>query len=821
MDTTPNLNLPYILAAQAQKHVTHNEAVRALDALVQLSVFDKDLATPPASPADGARYIVGASPTGAWAGQAGKIAAFQDSAWAFLDPLEGWLTWVADEDKIYAFDGGAWVLYASGGGSVNPTPLVGVNATADTTNRLSVSSPASLFNHEGAGHQVKVNKNAAGDTASFLFQTNFSGRAEMGTTGDDDFHFKVSPDGSTWKDALQIDKTTGVVTMPFTPGGGSGEANTASNVNVGGVGLFKQKTGVNLEFRGINAASSKVSVALDAANNEVDLDVTEANLTLSNLGGSIDLGGAKASGTLAAARFPALTGDVTSTAGALGTTIANNAVSNAKLADVATATIKGRSTAGTGDPEDLTPAQVRTLINVADGANNYVHPNHSGDVTSVGDGATTIANNVVSNAKLADVPTATFKGRTTAGTGDPEDLTVAQAKTLLNLTGNNSGDQTITLTQDVTGSGTGSFATTIAADAVSNTKLANMAANTIKGNNTGATADPADLTAAQVKTLLAIAAADVSGLGALATLNSVTNAQITDLTITTADIADDQVTNAKLANVATSTIKGRVTAATGDPEDLTPAQVRTLINVADGANNYVHPNHSGDVTSVGDGATTIANNAVSNAKLADVATATIKGRTTAGTGDPEDLTATQATALLNALVGDSGSGGTKGLAPAPAAGDATAGSSCMPTARGPCRLARVAARPIRRPTSTSPASASSSRRLVSIWSSGGSTRDRPRSLSPATRPTTRSTSTWPRPISHLATSAAPSISAARRLPARLLLPVSRLSRATRRRRPGRLQPRSPTMRFRTPSWPTWRRPPSKGGRRPARAIPRI
>jgi hypothetical protein len=70
---------------------------------------------------------------------------------------------------------------------------------------------------------------------------------------------------------------------------------------------------------------------------------------------------------------------------------------------------------------------------------------------------------------------------------------------------------------------------------------------------------------------------------------------------------------------------------------------------------------------------TIANDAVTNAKLANVSTATLKGRTTAGSGDPEDLTGTQATALLDVLVGDSGAGGTKGLAPAPAAGDAAAG----------------------------------------------------------------------------------------------------------------------------------------------------
>lgn len=76
MDETTNHLLPYILAAQAQKHVTHNEALRTLDALVQLAVVDRDLDTPPAAPDEGARYIVGASPTGEWAGHQGMPARF-------------------------------------------------------------------------------------------------------------------------------------------------------------------------------------------------------------------------------------------------------------------------------------------------------------------------------------------------------------------------------------------------------------------------------------------------------------------------------------------------------------------------------------------------------------------------------------------------------------------------------------------------------------------------------------------------------------------------------------------------------------------------
>ena len=75
------------------------------------------------------------------------------------------------------------------------------------------------------------------------------------------------------------------ITVGSLPTGGGGEANTASNVNVGGVGVFKQKAGVDLEFRGVNAGSNKISVALDAGNNEIDVDINENNLSIGNMGG--------------------------------------------------------------------------------------------------------------------------------------------------------------------------------------------------------------------------------------------------------------------------------------------------------------------------------------------------------------------------------------------------------------------------------------------------------------------------------------------------------------------------------------------------------
>lgn len=213
MSNSPNLSLPYLSPAQAQKHVTHNEALRALDAVVQLAILDRDLSTPPSSANDGERFIVGAGATGDWAGQEDKVAAFQDGTWLFYAPVEGWLAWVADENALLAWDGTSWI---SAGGSINPAGLVGVNATADATNKLSVSSSASLFSHEGSDHRVKVNKAADTDTASVLFQTGFSGRAEFGLTGDDDFHMKVSSDGSVWKDAIILSRSTGEIGAPFT-----------------------------------------------------------------------------------------------------------------------------------------------------------------------------------------------------------------------------------------------------------------------------------------------------------------------------------------------------------------------------------------------------------------------------------------------------------------------------------------------------------------------------------------------------------------------------------------------------------------------------
>ena len=108
-ETTANLSLPYILSAQAQKHVTHNEALRHLDAIVQLSVTSKQVGEPPPEPADGERYIIADGATGIWAGRDGLVAAYQDGAWAFHAPGSGWQAWLQDEARLEVFDGAEWI----------------------------------------------------------------------------------------------------------------------------------------------------------------------------------------------------------------------------------------------------------------------------------------------------------------------------------------------------------------------------------------------------------------------------------------------------------------------------------------------------------------------------------------------------------------------------------------------------------------------------------------------------------------------------------------------------------------------------------------
>ena len=180
--------------------------------------------------------------------------------------------------------------------------------------------------------------------------------------------------------------------------------------------------------------------------------------------------------------------------------------------------------------------------------------------------------------------------------------------------------------------------------------------NVLVGNDNGASQAAQELDATAVRTILNVAdgannyshpnhTGDVTSTGDGATV-------IAANAVTTAKILDDNVTYAKIQNVvADDRILGNVAGAGGIVAELDASTVRTMLNVADGSNNYSHPNHTGDVTSTGDGATVIADEAVTLAKMAHMATASFLGRNTAATGDVEVLSAATARSVLGIEAG--------------------------------------------------------------------------------------------------------------------------------------------------------------------------
>ena len=119
MTDTPRLGLPVIEAAQAQKHVTHNEALALLDTFTQLAVESRTLAVPPGSPAEGSCYIPASGASGAWSGWGGQIAVFSGGGWIRLLPVSGLKAWIKTERLTVTYEDGIWrdgiALTAHGG----------------------------------------------------------------------------------------------------------------------------------------------------------------------------------------------------------------------------------------------------------------------------------------------------------------------------------------------------------------------------------------------------------------------------------------------------------------------------------------------------------------------------------------------------------------------------------------------------------------------------------------------------------------------------------------------------------------------------------
>lgn len=140
-----------LLASGANNQLQANLSFAQIDQLLQAAVVDKDLATPPVSPTNGALYIVAASPTGAWSGQAGKLAYWLTSvgAWTFVTPRTGFTVAVLDEldgsglPRDYRYNGSSWVQRPEGGsgGSLPVVTTFTGNLTAglSNSNRYNIS----------------------------------------------------------------------------------------------------------------------------------------------------------------------------------------------------------------------------------------------------------------------------------------------------------------------------------------------------------------------------------------------------------------------------------------------------------------------------------------------------------------------------------------------------------------------------------------------------------------------------------------------------------------------------------------------------------
>lgn len=230
MDTTTNLEIPLILPSQAQKHVTHNEALRVLDALVQLSVLDRDHAEPPGPASEGERYIVAAGGSGPWSGHDGAVAAFQDGGWVFHEPRPGWIAWVEDEQTLLIWSGAAWTDLADAVHELHDIHRLGIGTGADDTNRFAAKLNNALWTARETGEggdgdlRYVMNKEDGAKVLSLLMQSGWSGRAEIGLIGEDDLSLKVSADGAAWTTALSVDRATGRAILAADPVAAMGAA---------------------------------------------------------------------------------------------------------------------------------------------------------------------------------------------------------------------------------------------------------------------------------------------------------------------------------------------------------------------------------------------------------------------------------------------------------------------------------------------------------------------------------------------------------------------------------------------------------------------
>lgn len=156
MTDTSNLTLPLLAAAQAQKHVTVNEALQRLDGVVQLTLRSRSEATPPGAVLEGECFGVPGGAVNAWAGRDGEVAQYVNGGWVFFTPKAGWRAFVADRGTTDLHDGSGWragaVSAAPGGAGMQVMTVeqdVAITAGGSVTAALSFPARSIVFGVTG------------------------------------------------------------------------------------------------------------------------------------------------------------------------------------------------------------------------------------------------------------------------------------------------------------------------------------------------------------------------------------------------------------------------------------------------------------------------------------------------------------------------------------------------------------------------------------------------------------------------------------------------------------------------------------------------
>lgn len=220
-DHSARLALTYLAAGQMQKHVTLNETLTRLDALIQTAVVSRTTTAEPEDPDDGALWILPAGAIGAdWDTRPeGALMRAEGGGWTVVEPCDGLVALVLDAGELVVRDGGDWVALGARLGVVQALTRLGVGTISDGTNAFAARLNTALWTAleaaaGGTGDlRLTLNKEGPGGVLSLLFQSGYGGRAELGLVGDDDLRLKVSDDGAGWHDAFTVDRTTGRMTF--------------------------------------------------------------------------------------------------------------------------------------------------------------------------------------------------------------------------------------------------------------------------------------------------------------------------------------------------------------------------------------------------------------------------------------------------------------------------------------------------------------------------------------------------------------------------------------------------------------------------------